>query len=86
MPEVLREYLEALRAEGVFSNINGIIVGKPMNEKYYDEYKKVWREVVDNDKLPILYNVNFGHSAPRAVLPYGAMARVDADKQEITLL
>jgi muramoyltetrapeptide carboxypeptidase LdcA involved in peptidoglycan recycling len=57
-----------------------------MNEKYYEEYKSVWREAVDNSKLPILYNVNFGHSAPRAILPYGAMAHVDAEKQEITLL
>ncbi|WP_024860140.1 S66 family peptidase [Ruminococcus flavefaciens] len=85
-PEMLREYLEVLRAEGVFGSINGIIIGKPMNEKYYDEYKSVWREAVDNSKLPILYNVNFGHSAPRAILPYGAMAHVDAEKQEITLL
>ncbi len=85
-PELLREYLDVLRAEGVFNNINGIIVGKPMNEKYYEEYKNVWREVVDNDKLPILYNVNFGHAAPRTILPYGAAAHIDAEKQEIILL
>ncbi len=57
-----------------------------MNEKYYDEYKSVWQEAMDNSKLPILYNVNFGHSASRAILPYGAMAHVDTEKQEITLL
>lgn len=85
-PELLREYLSALKNEGVFRNINGIIIGKPMNEKYYEKYKSVWREAINNDKLPILYNVNFGHSAPRAILPYGAMAHVDAEKQEITLL
>ena len=62
------------------------ILGEPMNEKYFEEYKSVWRDIVNNSKLPILYNVNFGHSAPRAVLPYGAAARVDADRQEITLL
>lgn len=85
-PDMLREYLEALKKEGVFDNINGIIIGKPMNEKYYEEYKAVWRETVDNADLPMLYNVNFGHSLPRAILPYGAMARVDAEKQEITLI
>ena len=85
-PEMLREYLEAMKSEGVFDNVNGIIIGKPMNEKYYEEYKDVWRNVVDNSELPIVYNVNFGHSAPRAILPYGAMARVDAEKQEITLI
>ena len=85
-PDMLREYLEALKKECVFDNINGIIIGKPMNEKYYEEYKAVWRETVDNADLPMLYNVNFGHSLPRAILPYGAMARVDAEKQEITLI
>ncbi|WP_367271297.1 S66 peptidase family protein [Ruminococcus sp.] len=85
-PEILREYLAALKNEGVFENINGIIIGKPMNEKYYEEYKSVWREVVDNAELPMLYNVNFGHGSPRAILPYGAIAHVDAEKQEITLL
>ena len=85
-PDVLRLYLEAFRAEGIFANVNGIIVGKPINEKYYEEYKDVWCEEVGNAELPILYNVNFGHAAPRAILPYRARARVDAEKQEIVLL
>ena len=85
-PGMLAEYLSALKKEGVFDNISGIIVGKPMNERYYEEYKSVWRDIVNNSELPILYNVNFGHSAPRTILPYGAMAHVDAEKQEITLL
>ena len=84
-PERLKQFLEALKSEGVFAKINGIIVGKPQNNKYYEEYKAVWREVVDNEKLPILYNVNFGHGTPRAILPYGAEAFVDAEKQEILL-
>lgn len=85
-PERLRLCLQALKSEGVFDAVNGILVGKPMNEKYYEEYKTVWREVVNDPSLPILYNVNFGHAAPRAILPYGAFAQVDAEKQEITLL
>ncbi|NLT09415.1 MAG: LD-carboxypeptidase [Ruminococcus sp.] len=85
-PETLRLYLEAFRAEGVFAGLSGIIVGKPINEKYYEEYKDIWREAVGNADIPILYNVNFGHATPRAILPYGARAHVDAEKQEITLL
>ena len=84
--EMLRDYLVAIKEQGVFENLSGIIIGKPMNERYYEEYKSVWCDVVGNSKIPILYNVNFGHATPRAILPYGATARVDADKQEITLL
>lgn len=85
-PERLRICLEALKSEGVFDALSGILVGKPMNERYYEEYKTVWRDVVNNPALPILYNINFGHAAPRAILPYGALAHADAEKQEITLL
>ena len=62
------------------------IVGKPIDEKYDEEYKDIWREAVNDPELPILYNVNFGHATPRAILPYGAAARADANKQEIVLL
>ena len=85
-PERLRQILGVLKAEGVFANISGILVGKPLNEQYYEEYKEIWREAAGDPALPILYNINFGHAAPRAILPYGAMARVDAEKQEILLL
>ena len=85
-PEQLRTYLEAFRAEGIFSAVSGIIVGKPIDECFYEEYKQVWIDAVADPKLPILYNVNFGHGSPRAILPYGAEAVVDAQKQEIILL
>lgn len=85
-PDRLRFCLETLKSEGVFDAVSGILVGKPMNERYYEEYKTVWREVIDNPELPILYNINFGHAAPRAILPYGAAVQVDAEKQEIRLL
>ena len=32
---------------------------------------------------PVLFNVNFGHSVPRTVLPYGVEATIDYDKKKI---
>lgn len=84
-PDDLRTFLKVFKDAGIFDNVNGVIVGKPQNERYYEEYKNVWREVVDNSELPILYNVNIGHGTPRAILPYGATAVVDAEKQQIVL-
>lgn len=85
-PEQYRHYLEALRAEGVFSAVNGIICGKPMDEVYYEEYKEIICEVVEDKSLPILFNVNFGHAVPRTVLPYGAECVIDAHRQLITFV
>lgn len=83
-PDTYRRYLKALKERGVFSRISGIIAGKPMNEKYYDDYKMLLPETVGRKELPILFNVNFGHGCPRTVLPYGAKCTVDAKKQLIT--
>ena len=82
-PELFRKELEALKKEGVFTAVNGVIVGKPQDEKYYGEYKQIYLDVIDDPKLSVLYNVNFGHALPRTVLPYGAQAIVDVNEQKI---
>ncbi len=69
--ETYRRYLKALKSKGIFENINGIIHGKPQDEAYYEEYKKILIEEAENPDLPILYNVNFGHAFPRTILAYG---------------
>lgn len=85
-PELLYTELQSLERAGVFEGANGMIVGKPQDEQYYEEYKKVYLEMFGDKELPILYNVNIGHALPRAILPYGARVRVDAGKQEIVFL
>ena len=54
-----------------------------MNEKYYDEYKDVYRKVFGDLDTPVLFNVNFGHSVPRCIIPYDAVATIDYDKGTI---
>ncbi len=71
-PEKFAYELEQLKKRGVFEAVNGVIVGKPYDEIYYEEYKPVLKRVIDDSELPILYNVNFGHSHPKTILPYGA--------------
>ncbi|PID82578.1 MAG: carboxypeptidase [Clostridiales bacterium] len=82
--ELFEKMLKTIKKTGVFEAINGILVGKPMDELHYEEYKKVLVSVVDNKELPILYNVNIGHALPRCIIPFGKMANVDAEKQVIT--
>lgn len=84
-PELVGKELAALKEEGVFEVINGIIVGKPQDEVYYEEYKNVYKEVIDNEKLPIVYNVNFGHALPRCALPIGQKVTVDMREKKIFL-
>lgn len=84
-PNELKKILREFEDFGLFENISGLIVGKPQDEVYYEEYKKIYKEVL-NEKIPILYNVNFGHSYPRTILAYGAEIEVNANKNQIKYL
>ena len=84
-PNRLEQILMTLKNNKILENVKGILVGKPMNEKYYEEYKEVYRKVVANLDTPVLYNVNFGHSIPRCIIPYGAKAIIDYNNKKITV-
>ena len=88
-PQYVTWYLRNLGAQGIFNVAKGIIVGKPQSEKYYEEYKEVYRKVLKEfgrEDMPVLYNVNFGHSEPIGIIPYGIECELDIDNKKITLL
>ncbi len=82
-PEKYRKMLETLKKYGIFDVISGVLVGKPMDEEYFDEYKRALIEVIDDPKLPVVCNINIGHATPRCIIPFGIEATVDAEKQVI---
>ena len=82
-PEQYRQALEYLKAEGVFDAVSGVLVGKPMDETYAGEYRRLLPQVVDRPELPIVFNLNVGHAKPRCIVPFGVEAVVDAEKQII---
>lgn len=83
-PETYRRALLALKRRGVFDAVSGVLVGKPMDETYYDDYPAILKEVVGDPSLPIVYNVNVGHAQPRCIVPFGVPAVVNATEQRIT--
>lgn len=68
VPEQFEKEIDILKEKGVFDVVSGVLVGKPQDEAYYDEYKNILVKVVNNPDLPIVYNVNFGHATPRCNL------------------
>lgn len=82
-PEKLEIILKYFKKEKILESVKGIIVGKPIDEAYYEEYKEVYQRVMKDLDTPVLFNVNFGHSVPRTVLPYGVEATIDYDKKKI---
>ncbi|WP_105614556.1 S66 family peptidase [Vallitalea okinawensis] len=89
-PDFIKWTFRNLAAQGILNVINGIIVGKPQGEKYYEEYKSAINQVVANEEkltnLPIFYNVNFGHAKPIGIIPYGITAELNCINKTITYL
>lgn len=85
-PEKMKKILATLDEAGVFSAVKAVLVGKPQDEQFYEEYKAVWQAATKDYDLPILYNLNFGHAAPRCILPYGGQVTVDFDQIKVRLL
>lgn len=82
-PQKYRRALTALKETGLFDVLSGVLVGKPMDEFYAQEYRRLLLEVIDRKELPIVFNVNVGHAQPRCILPFGVPATVDVNAQAI---
>ncbi len=89
-PDFIEYYLRNLIAQGIIDEISGIMIGKPQNETYYEEYKEVYKKLISEEAhrpdLPILYNVNFGHTAPMCILPFGLKVKIDLDEKQIIFM
>lgn len=85
-PDRVREILRALDRYGFFSNARALLVGKPQDEQYYEEYRAIYTELGRKLELPILFNLNVGHAHPRCILPIGEQIEIDFDHKQVRLL
>ena len=89
-PSSIKYTLRNMAAQGIIERIRGVIIAKPYHEKYYEEYKVMYAEFFKNEAkrpdLPIIYNMNFGHTSPMCILPYGVRVRVDCGEKKVMLL
>ena len=83
-PEKYRRALEYLKGRGVFGAVSGVLVGKPMDGAFEEEYKELLVEVIDDPQLPVLCNINIGHALPHCIMPFGVECEVDAEEQIIS--
>ncbi|MDO5417919.1 MAG: LD-carboxypeptidase [Lachnospiraceae bacterium] len=84
VPDLYRKMIRALKDFGIFDVISGLLIGKPQNETYYEEYRAILLEEISDKKLSVVYNVNIGHATPRCIIPFGVDAKVDVNQQVIT--
>lgn len=82
-PQKFGKAVAALKETGIFDVISGVLMGKPMDETYAPEYKRILTETIDHPDLPVVCNLNIGHAQPRCIIPFGVRATVDAVNQVI---
>jgi muramoyltetrapeptide carboxypeptidase LdcA involved in peptidoglycan recycling len=85
--------LRALAALGVLRRLSGILVGRPGGEvppERFGEYDEVILQVVAVEEglteLPIVTGMDYGHTDPMFVLPYGVQAEIDCDRQRFAIV
>lgn len=81
-PECVAKALEDYHARGMLQGVRGILFGKPYDEYKYEEYRNVLAETLQKlgyGDMPLFYNMTFGHNDPKFLIPYGALAEMDAE-------
>jgi len=93
----VRRVIRAMGERRILRKVQGVFVGRPKawefdkpftkNERtvYAKEQQKTILETVRtyNKNIPVVQNMNFGHTDPQIPMPYGGKVRVDSKKRRI---
>ena len=91
-PEQVKWMLRNYGMQGVFNKISGLLFGRPRDyspeeKSRLDNYIiKIVNTEFGNKKLPIITNMDFGHTDPQWILPLGIKAEIDCKKKQFRLI
>lgn len=93
-PTYLAYWLRNYGAMGILEKLSGILFGRPggssMPVERFADYDDVLKKVVGQEyarpDMPILSHMDFGHTDPMLVLPYGALAEIDCTGARFAIL
>jgi len=88
-PKDMGDFIKWLNDYGILRRIKGMIISKfneyPQNENYKIAIKNALN-IEGISELPVLIGLDFGHTSPKIVLPYGVMAEIDCDNNKFSIL
>ena len=93
-PDFLTRLLRIFAAMGILERLSAILIGRPggheLDPARFSDYDEAVLRVVSDEEgltdLPIVTQMDFGHTDPMCVLPLGVQTEIDADRQKITIL
>lgn len=89
-PSQVGYWLRNWAAKGVLARLSGLLLARPrdytpeMTEQLYVWVRRVLKEAGRED-LPVVANVDFGHTSPQITLPLGARVRLDSAARTVTV-
>lgn len=89
----------ALGERGILARIKGVMVGRPkawefdkqnskeQKQEYREQQRRAILDVVRkyNPSIPVIQNMDFGHTDPQIPLPYGSPAKLDSMSKRIKI-
>ena len=89
-PKQLVAFIDWLGNIGALPKLQGILIGKLQGYEPFDAHQQalvqVIRDKYDLSDLPIIANMNFGHTSPMCILPYGTLAEINCDDRIFSIL
>ena len=84
-------WLRNYASQGILQRLSGLLIARPMG--YSDEMRvqlyaavqKVLAEVGCGD-MPVVANIDFGHTSPQMVLPNGGKIEIDVENKRVRVL
>lgn len=87
--ETIDNFFTKLRHMGVYEQINGLVIGRfpdSVGLRQGDDLPMILDDALAGHQLPVLYDLDFGHTDPIFTLPLGAMAEVDATQRRFRVI
>jgi muramoyltetrapeptide carboxypeptidase LdcA involved in peptidoglycan recycling len=88
-PDYFRWWLRNYAQQGILHAAKGILLGRPDNNAYVQEYNTELLKVLREEglsELPVITEMDFGHTSPVFTLPYGVLAQIDCASRTFSLL
>jgi len=88
-PSMIHRFFTQLTQVIDLNTLAGICIGRYASQSGFKEGKTeemIYDDVFADLSIPILYNLDFGHTDPLFTIPIGARARIDTENNILTFL
>ncbi len=81
-PSTFDRDLQSLILLPTFSGVRGIVIGRFQNKSNINNnlLKMIIKTKKELENIPVIVNVNFGHTEPKITFPIGGQCKIDASK------